>query len=90
MEKSCLRGKEGYPLPPPPTPTPTPSRVSLSENLYGRKVDSFAIENSARACSDYLTVTELPRAGRVKVSGTLSNDDGDGSENITKNEFASF
>ena len=38
----------------------------------------------------YLTVTELPRAGWVKVLGTLSNDDDDGCENITKNEFASF
>ena len=67
MEKSCLRGKEGYPLPPPPTPTP--SRVSLSENLYGRKVDSFAVENSARACSDYLTVTELLGLGESKYQG---------------------
>ena len=74
MEKSCLRGKEGYPLhphppPPPLTPTPTPSRVSLSENLYGRKVDSFAIENSARACSDYLTVTQLLGLGEAKYQG---------------------
>ena len=69
MEKSCLRGKEGYSLRPPPPPHPHSSRVSLSENLYGRKVDSFAIEKSARACSDYLTVTELLGLGESKYQG---------------------
>ena len=34
MEKSCLRGKEGY---------STRSRVSLSENLFGRKLTPLTL-----------------------------------------------
>ena len=60
MEKS-FPGKEGH----------SPSRVNLSERLYEKKVDPFArvkswlsSDNSTRACSERLVLTE---AGRVKV-----------------------
>ena len=57
MEKSCP-GEEGHP----------PSRVNFTERLYERKVDPSARvkswlwnDNSARACSDRLSLTELTR-----------------------------
>ena len=59
MEKSCA-GQEGHPA----------SRVNFIERLYERNVDSSArgkswlcIDNSARACSDRLSLTELTRLG---------------------------
>ena len=62
MEKSCP-GEEGHP----------PSRVNFTERLYERKVDPSALvkswlsnDNSARACSDRLSLTELTPAGRAK------------------------
>ena len=56
MEKSCP-GKEGHP----------PSRVNFSERLHEKKVEpAFAQANSARACSDCLTLTELTRLGEPK------------------------
>ena len=62
MEKSCP-GKEGHP----------PSRVNFSERLYEKKVDPFARvkswlsnDNSARACSDRLALTELTQLGEPK------------------------
>ena len=62
MEKSCP-GEEGHP----------PSRVNFTERLYERKVDPSARvkswlcnDNSARACSDRLSLTELTPAGRAK------------------------
>ena len=57
-----MLGQEGHP----------PSRVYFSERLYEKKVDPFvrvrswlSNDNIARACSDRLALTELPRAGRV-------------------------
>ena len=62
MEKSCPR-QEGHPT----------SRVNFSERLDEKKVERFARvkswlsnENSARACSDRLTLTELTRLGEPK------------------------
>ena len=62
MEKSCP-GQEGHP----------PSRVNFSERLYERKVDPSARvkswlcnDNSARACSGRLSLTELTRLGELK------------------------
>ena len=62
MEKSCP-GQEGHP----------PSRVNLSECLYEEKVDPFARvkiwlsnDNSARACSHRLALTEFTRLGEPK------------------------
>ena len=62
MEKSCP-GQEGHP----------PSRINFSERLYEKKVDPFARvkswlsnDNSARAISDRLALTELTRLGEPK------------------------
>ena len=55
MEKSCP-GKEGHP----------PSRVNFSERLYEKKIYPFSQANSARACSDFLTLTEWTRLGEPK------------------------
>ena len=64
MEKSCP-GQEGHP----------PRRVNFTERLYERKVDPSARvkswlcnNNSARACSDRLSLTVLTWLGeRAKV-----------------------
>ena len=55
MEKSCPR-KEGN----------TPSRVNFSERLYEKKVDPFALANSACSFSDCLSLMELTRQGEPK------------------------
>ena len=62
MEKSCPR-QEGHP----------PSRVTFSERFYEKKVDPFvqvkswlSNDNSARACSDRLALTELIWLGEPK------------------------
>ena len=62
MEKSCP-GQEGHPS----------IRVDFSERLYEKKVYPFAQvtswlsnDNSACACSDLLTMTELTRMGEAK------------------------
>ena len=62
MEKH-FSGQEGHP----------PSRVNFSERLYEKKVDPFARvkswlsnDNSARACSNRLALTELTRLGELK------------------------
>ena len=62
MEKSC-RGQEGHPR----------SRVNFTERLHEKKVDPSARakswlsnNNSARACSDRLYLTELTRLGEPK------------------------
>ena len=57
MEKSCP-GKESHP----------PSRVSFRKRLYEIKLTPLPeprAYNSARACSDYLSLTELPRLGEL-------------------------
>ena len=63
MEKSCP-GQEHHP----------PTRVNSSERLYEKKVEPFARvkgwlsnDNSARACSDCLALTELTRPKWRKV-----------------------
>ena len=63
MEKRCPE-QEGHP----------PSRVNFTVRLYERKVDPSARvnnwlcdDNSARACSARLSLTELTRARRAKV-----------------------
>ena len=62
MEKNCP-GQEGH----------TPSRVNFNERLYEKKGDPFARvknwlsnDNSARACSDRLALTELTRLGEPR------------------------
>ena len=62
MKKSCP-GKGGHP----------PSPVNFTERLHEKKVDPFARakswlcnDNSARACSDRLSLTELTRLGEPK------------------------
>ena len=62
MEKSCP-GEEGHP----------PSRVNFTERLYERKIDPsvrvkswLCDDNSACACSDRLSLTELTRLGEPK------------------------
>ena len=58
MEKSCP-GKESHP----------PSSVSLRESLYEIKLTPLPeprAYNSARACSDCLSLTELPRLSELK------------------------
>ena len=67
MEKSCP-GQEGDPA----------SRVNFTERLYEKKVDPCARvkswlcnNNSARACSDRLSLTELTRC-HIGISQKLS------------------
>ena len=62
MEKRCP-GQEGHP----------PTRVNFTVRLYERKVDPSARvnnwlcdDNSARACSARLSLTELTRLGEPK------------------------
>ena len=62
MEKRCP-GQEGHP----------PSQVNFTERLYERKVDPSAQvkswlcnNNSAHACSDRLSLTELTWLGEPK------------------------
>ena len=56
-------GQDGHPL----------NRMNFTEHLYERNVDPSAQvnswlcnENSARACSDLLSLTELTRVGEPK------------------------